>query len=407
MSVYVRDLYGNNFLEQPICPAPVQHKLDRRVLICSDVAPYRNGVGAYYADLYADLRDDVAELDLLCPVADGGRLTGFNVPLPGDTTQHVPLPNLAKLAQRIEKFQPDVVVVASQGAYGVVGARVGHRIGARVLAGYQTSFTHLVGLYWDKWRTLGAHMLVGTFNRYVFRHADEVLANSPDMMKLARSHGARRVRLIGTPITPKYLNTPIRRVPDCVSKVLFVGRLAAEKRLDAVVAAAIALPNLRFSIVGDGPERARLEKATAELSNIELLGWIDRSRMDQVMDDHDVLVLPSKVEGFGTVALEAMARQRLVVVSHTCGISTWPCLRKGLTVMGPQENLTQVLTGLCQLSDIDCFSRGAIARAAARQHVLWNRQLWLSSLRARSARPARRLGRLGGWKTCTLLSGLW
>lgn len=392
--------------EQLALVMPAQ-KLAKRVLICSDVAPYRNGVGAYYADLMDDLKSHVAQVEILCPRGDSGWRGGLNIPLPGDTTQKVPLPNIVKLARRIERYRPDVVVVGTQGAYGIVGACVGHEIGARVIAGYHTCFTQLVSLYWDRLRTLGVRTACKASNRYIFNYADEVLANSPEMIRLAQQGGAKQAQLIGTPVTPRYLTTPVRRVPKAIKKVLFVGRLAAEKHIDAVVAAALAMPKLSFSVVGEGPERARLTKVAAAIPNLNLLGWVDRLQMDRVMDAHDALVLPSKVESFGTVALEAMARQRIVVVSQACGIQSWSCLRAGLTVMQPDESLAQVLMRLSQLRDFDLFSKGARARAAVRQHVLWNRQLWLAALGRPSPRPVKRLGRLSGLKTCGLLAGLW
>lgn len=382
-------------------------KLAKRVLICSDVEPYRNGVGAYYADLMDDLRDHVTQVEIFCPRENHSWREGFNLPLPGDTTQKIPIPNLVKLAQRVERFQPDVVVAATQGGYGIVGACIGHRMGARVLAGYHTCFTQLVGLYWDRFRTETAHKAFSASNRYVFKYADTVLANSPEMVSLAQEYGAKQTQLIGTPVTPRYLTTPVRRLPKGIQKVLFVGRLAVEKHIDAVVAAALALPNLTFSVVGKGPERARLEKATAKVPNLNLVGWVDRAQMDAVMDAHDVLVLPSKVESFGTVALEAMARQRIVVVSEACGIRSWPCLRAGLTVMQPTEALADVLGQLAQLDAFEVFSRGAMARAAVRQHVQWNRKLWLDALSADAPRPRRRLGRLGRLKTAAFLTGLY
>lgn len=381
-------------------------RLAKRVLICSDVAPHRNGVGAYYADLIDDIKDHVAAVEMFCPAEHPTWRDGFSVPLPGDVTQRVPLPNLIRLAQRIQAFRPDVVVTATQGAYGIVGACIGHHMGARVLAGYHTCFTRLVGLYWDRFRTGTADIAFSASNRYVFQYADAVLANSEDMISLAQQYGAQQTQLIGTPVPTRYLKTPIRRLPKKVKKILFVGRLAVEKNIDAVVASAFALPHLSFSVVGHGPERARLKKISAKLPNLSLVGWVDRAQMDRVMDAHDVLVLPSKVESFGTVALEAMARQRIVVASEACGICGWPCLRAGLRVLNSSESLTDVLGQLAQLDEFEVFARGVRARAAVRQHVQWNRQLWLKALREDSPRARQQLGRLGVLKTATLLTGL-
>ncbi|MEJ2669590.1 MAG: glycosyltransferase [Gammaproteobacteria bacterium] len=360
-------------------------------------------VGAYYADLMADIEPLLSAVDICCPSTASLDLAsswpwsrGISFPMPGDTTQRVRLPHVPTLTRHIHKFRPDVIVSATPGGYGIMAAHIGRQLGVKVFAGFHTCFTQIARLYWRRWRCLGARGLSLACHHVLFSMADEVLVNSPDMMRLAREHGARRVRLVGTPVTPKYLSTPVRRLPTSVEKVLFVGRLAAEKNIEAVVRAAISLPHMQFSFVGDGPERRKLERISRSLPNVRLHGWVDRSAMDRVLDDHDVLVLPSRIESFGTVALEAMARQRLVIVSPACGITEWPCLRGGLRVMDPQETLTEALIDVSRLNAFGLFSQGALARAAVRQHVLWNRRLWSTAL----VEPVQAWSRSAVWRAC-------
>ena len=78
-----------------------------------------------------------------------------------------------------------------------------------------------------------------------------------------------------------------------------------------------------------------------------------------------MLVLPSKVESFGTVALEAMARQRLVLVSGDCGIVQWPSLTAGLCRIGEGESLTDAISRVVALSPGDRAARVEAARSAA------------------------------------------
>src|SRR5690606_27190996 len=80
------------------------------------------------------------------------------------------------------------------------------------------------------------------------------------------------------------------------------------------------------------------------------LGWCPRETVVQQVDEHDLLILPSAVEAFGTVALEAMARRRLVMVTPACGINDWPELAGGLFVMRAQESPAAALQRLEQLS---------------------------------------------------------
>src|SRR5690606_3453489 len=137
-----------------------------------------------------------------------------------------------------------------------------------------------------------------------------------------------------------------------VSRVLFVGRLAAEKNLDQFLALSKTRPDLQFSVVGDGPLRAIVERHVSQQNNLKFLGWCPRETVVQQVDEHDLLILPSAVEAFGTVALEAMARRRLVMVTPACGINDWPELAGGLFVMRAQESPAAALQRLEQLSPL-------------------------------------------------------
>jgi len=167
------------------------------------------------------------------------------------------------------------------------------------------------------------------------------------------------------------------RAPSGVRSVLFAGRLAAEKNLEGLLDAARALPGLRFAIAGDGPQRALVEAAAAELPNVDYIGWLDREGLLAAMDAHDALILPSHVESFGTIALEAMARQRLVVVSDACGIADWQELAQALVVKKGAEDVTAVLRRAMALSEFEVAARARQARQAVLQHNQANLDLWL------------------------------
>ncbi|HEX3434254.1 MAG TPA: glycosyltransferase, partial [Solirubrobacteraceae bacterium] len=100
-----------------------------------------------------------------------------------------------------------------------------------------------------------------------FAGARLVLANSAGIAELSRAHGARETRVVhlGTDI-PKAARPPVRGVaPTLVT----VGHLVARKRHADVLRALAVLtprhPTLRYAIVGDGPERATLERLAARL----------------------------------------------------------------------------------------------------------------------------------------------
>lgn len=98
------------------------------------------------------------------------------------------------------------------------------------------------------------------------------------------------------------------------------------------------------------------------------------------MDAHDVLLLPSKVESFGTVALEGMVRGRLVIVTASCGIAEWPELANVLYVVANDETPSQTLGRLCSLSSDARLEVGELARQCAVDLHAWNISSWMHTL---------------------------
>ncbi|MEN6329380.1 MAG: glycosyltransferase family 4 protein [Methanobacteriaceae archaeon] len=111
--------------------------------------------------------------------------------------------------------------------------------------------------------------------------------------------------------------------PD--TELIFAGRLISEKGVDLLIRSLPLVkkirPDLKCSITGDGPERDNLEKLTAKLNlegTVKFTGFLkDHDELLKIMKSSEVLVLPSKREGFGMVVLEANAcGLPAVVVNH-------------------------------------------------------------------------------------------
>ena len=90
---------------------------------------------------------------------------------------------------------------------------------------------------------------------------------------------------------------------------LMVGRLLSYKRFDLAIRAFTAM-DLPLKIVGDGPERKRLEKISGK--NIEFLGLVSDDILPDLYAKAQALIFPQE-EDFGLVLVEAMASGRPVV----------------------------------------------------------------------------------------------
>lgn len=106
-----------------------------------------------------------------------------------------------------------------------------------------------------------------------------------------------------------------------------VGRLRWEKGqdilLDAMPEVIKDVPDVILLIVGDGPDRKKLENRIKELvieNNIILTGQVEYSDVIRLYTIMDVAVVPSRFEGFGLSAVEAMAAGVPVVASPVDGL---------------------------------------------------------------------------------------
>jgi len=139
-------------------------------------------------------------------------------------------------------------------------------------------------------------------------HARLVLANSAGIAERCLALGATETRVVhlGTELPP--IGEPH------ATSLITVGHLVARKRHADVLRALWLLrashPDLRYDIVGDGPERAGLERLAAELEldgRVHFHGQLEPAAARAAAQAAGVFVLPSVDEAFGVAYVEAMA----------------------------------------------------------------------------------------------------
>jgi L-malate glycosyltransferase len=130
------------------------------------------------------------------------------------------------------------------------------------------------------------------------------------------------------------------KIDNKLLQVLFVGRGAAQKRIHLLVAivkkaATLQLP-VHFTFVGDVEEYFEKEQRV----NYTLLGNLnERSELEKIYDESDVLILTSLYEGLPLVVMDMMARGKVILSTAVGGIPDYIThLQNGLLINETDEN---------------------------------------------------------------------
>ncbi|ARC90842.1 glycosyltransferase [Rhodovulum sp. MB263] len=115
--------------------------------------------------------------------------------------------------------------------------------------------------------------------------------------------------------------------PAATRELLFVGRLAAVKGVPLLLEAMARLgancADARLTLIGDGPERARIEAEAARLglgARVVFAGYRSQDEVAKALARSDLFVLPSFAEGVPVVLMEAMAAGLPVIATRIAGI---------------------------------------------------------------------------------------
>ena len=159
------------------------------------------------------------------------------------------------------------------------------------------------------------------FARSTYRHAAAIIAASsqtysefseyPDKLFFVPEPG------IGPSSFPAEPRTPD---PKAKLELIFVGGLVPRKACDIALRAAASLlrsDQAHFTVIGDGPERARLEELAKSLDvekAVKFCGWLDHQKVFSGMRSADVFLFPSIRDNGAGVVFEALASGAVPVV---------------------------------------------------------------------------------------------
>ncbi len=231
----------------------------------------------------------------------------------------VSLLNFVKAAWRLMKLkQPNVVHLHSTFAGVLLRPMVlllpKHQRPKVVYCPHAWAFM-MAGHPFKKW-------FYATIERLLLPLTDTVICVSEYERELARKFGLSTAKMVviynGVPVPSMPMN-PKKVTENQPIKALFVGRLDRQKGFDVLYAAMAQVPvkSVVLKVIG---EAVHGSQALTHMPNITSCGWQTPAQVTVAMQEADVLIMPSRWEGFAMVPLEAMANGCAVIASDVCSL---------------------------------------------------------------------------------------
>lgn len=307
----------------------------RVALVAETFLPQVNGVVTTLCRLLEHLSERGHEALLFAPAGAPNVYAGVPVmPLVGMPLPLYPglklTPPQPGLTAQLRAFRPDVVHLVGPVLMGGPGLYAGRRLRLPVVSSYHTDFPAYTRHY-----SLGAlRRAVWRYLRWLHNHCLLTLCPSRATRSDLRAQGFRRLRVWGRGVDTARFHPGMRSdawrhavgATDGERILLYVGRLAGEKRVELLASAMRELPDTRLVLVGDGPARMELAQRLAG-TPAHFTGYLRGAELATAYASADMFVFPSDTETFGQVVQEAMA-SGLPVVGAAAG-GTLDLVREG------------------------------------------------------------------------------
>jgi glycosyltransferase involved in cell wall biosynthesis len=302
-----------------------------RIAVFTDTYfPQVNGVSKYLEQMQKYMGENGIDYQLFVPQKPIGmqmdQITSFyGLPFLLYPELRISWPSYARIKSVLDKFNPDIVYLATPLSIGIAGLKYARENGIPVVSTYHTHFPQYLRYY-------HLNYLQGAVWKYLkWFHSFCQINFCPSMETLEQlqQYGIDNLILCNNGIdcntfSPDVRSATVREyyAPQGEVLLLYVGRIAPEKDLNILMHAAGLLNkaqvDYKLIIVGDGPSRKSLQEQG--INNIIFTGYKSGRELQEFYASADIFVFPSPTETFGNVILEAMASGLPVVAAYAGGV---------------------------------------------------------------------------------------
>ena len=288
-------------------------------------------------------------------------------------------PQYLKVSKALAGFSPDVVHIVTEGPLGLTALQAAKARNIPVSSGFHSPFQ-------DFSRFFDLAFLVKPIQRYLtwFHNSTDVTCVPSQYTEQAlRGFGVTcPLVVVGRGVdtvrfSPKHRSQRLRQqwgVDADTRVMLYVGRLSPEKEVDVLIKSFHALQvqqgvNIKFVIVGDGPDRIRLSKMTTS-KDVIFMGSLGGHELATAYASADVFTFASQADTFGNVVLEAIASGLPVIAyDYVCAhqhvkhnITGW---------LSPLGHTTDLIQSICRLPALPQLRQMGLLASESVQHSSW------------------------------------
>lgn len=223
---------------------------------------------------------------------------------------------------QLKKFDPDIIHTHTPFGVGLMAARAAKKLNRSLVGTHHTFYDHYlkhVRLDYGWAKRISWRLTVKYYNR-----CDLVLSPTRSLAEVLQKSGLHKPFAV----VPNFIDTQLFRpaaAPNQREKIkksfglngrslVYMGRVSYEKSIDQVIRAFALMhqqePDLKLMIIGDGPERKKLEKLAEQLgvkNNVIFTGFLYKEELVRALQANDIFLTASKSENMPLSVLEAMA----------------------------------------------------------------------------------------------------
>ena len=338
-------------------------------------SPFSGGVKRYLHEKIAYIRNNSPEDEHILVVPGSktevetdvrSRIYSIRSPLVSRSSRYRALLNLRAIEEILERERPDLIESSDPYQIGWKAIAVGRALKVPVIGFYHSHFpeAYLKGTarFLGKRGSHRAMKLTRAYVRKLYNRFQATLVPSERLADLLSEWGVHNVRPVRLGVNTKVFNPASYDAPATRQSLgveadqkllLYVGRLAKEKNTQTLFRA-FELLRLRdrnkfhLLIIGDGPQRQRVQKLRERVGNISWISYCtDSADLARYYRGADLFVHPSVQETFGLVALESQACGTPVVGIRGSYMDRIICHDQGSWA---RENTPEALAGAIEAS---------------------------------------------------------